>query len=48
MWRLLQLLTALLLCRVLQVMDKLDSLVKVYQEKQAPKRDSSGSKWSFF
>lgn len=30
------------------VMDKLDSLVKVYQEKQAPRRGSSGSKWSLF
>jgi replication fork clamp-binding protein CrfC len=30
-----------------QVMDKLDSLVKVYQEKQMPARNSS-SKWGFF
>ena len=29
------------------VMDKLDGLVKIYQEKQAPKRGSS-SKWSLF
>jgi dynamin-like GTPase MGM1, mitochondrial len=30
------------------VMDKLDSLVKIYQEKQAPRRDSTSKKWSIF
>lgn len=30
------------------VMDKLDSLVKIYQEKQAPKRDTTNKKWSLF